>query len=93
MLNCRVTRRDGVARALALASGATGLLAATAGCGGAAPAAQPPSRPAAGGKPVTLAFASNASASAEEPVLNAVIAEFMNRYPNVRVEATYAPAD
>lgn len=93
MAHTRRTRRDSLKQTGALAAGSSSAVAALAACNGAAPPAQPASVPAAGARPVTLTFASNASASAEEPVLNAVIAEYMNRSPNVKVEATYAPAD
>lgn len=91
----RFTRRASLGRSAALTAALAPATALAAACSsaGSAPAQPAGSAPAAGAKQVTLTFASNASAAAEEPVLNAVIAEYMNRFPNVKIEATYAPAD
>lgn len=53
----------------------------------------PAAKPAASTKQATVAFASNASPTAEEPVLNAVFKEFQTRNPNIKVNATFTPAD
>jgi len=84
------SRRGVLGSGAALALGATGIGGALTGCASRDNGA---TKPAASTQPVLLRFASNASPGAEEPVLNAVIAEYKNRRPNVTVEAQYTSAD
>ncbi len=92
----RFTRRNILQSiSLALGSGLAGLAPVSEALG----ASSAPALPKAARKvrtaeeQITLTFASNASPTAEEPVLNAIIKEFMTRHPNIRVEATYTPAE